>query len=142
MSKCKYENYTLTNYLQFINSKRIEIDSVLAKVGNQRFWGFIIYKLNKKFPTRNYTRSINVPENVMPPVLEGLIGKVKDKATVILASEHQQIVNELSHVQGFIDDQEQKEEEIKARLQSRISSHKDMQSIITRIQNLIDESKL
>ena len=79
------ENYTLTDYLQFINSKRIEIDSVLAKVGNQRFWDFIIYKLNKKFPTRNYNRSINVPEYVMPPVLEGLIGKVKDKYSLLLS---------------------------------------------------------
>ena len=106
-SNCEAENdqnYALTNYLQFVNSKRIEIDReelilILAKVGNQRFWDFIIYKLNKKFPTRNYNRSIYVPEYVIPCALEGVIGIVNDKAREILAAEHQQIVNELSHVQ-------------------------------------------
>jgi len=39
------ENYVLTDYLKFVKSKRIEI-------GNPRFWDFIIYKLNKKFPRR------------------------------------------------------------------------------------------
>lgn len=52
------ENYALADYLKFVKSKRIEIDSVLAKVGNPRFWDFIIYNLNKKFPRRDYNRSV------------------------------------------------------------------------------------
>jgi hypothetical protein len=83
-----------------------------------------------------------VPEYVILPELEHLTEKVNHKVSEILAPERQQIVDELSHVQGFIDTPEQKEEEIKARLQSKISSHKDMQPIITRIQSLIEESKL
>lgn len=82
-----------------------------------------------------------MPEYVILSELEDLIEKVNHKASEILAPERQQILNELSNVRGFIDTPEQKEE-IKARLQSKISSHKDMQPIITWIQNLIDESKL
>jgi hypothetical protein len=117
------ENYALTKYLKFVESKRIEIDSVLAEVGNSRFWDFIIYKLNKKFQRRNYNRSVEVPEYVILSELEDLIEKVNHKVSEILAPERQQIVNELSHVQGFIDTPERKEEEIIARLQSKISSH-------------------
>ncbi|HYV51768.1 MAG TPA: DUF2399 domain-containing protein [Candidatus Eisenbacteria bacterium] len=135
------ENYALTDCLKFVKSKRIEIDSVLAKVGNPRFWDFIIYNLNKKFPRRDYNRSVKVPEYVILPELEDLAEKVNHKVSEILATERQQIVDELSHVQGFIDTPEQKEE-IKARLQSKISSHKDMQPIITRIRSLIEESRL
>src|SRR5215469_13506187 len=136
------ENYALTDCLKFVKSKRIEIDSVLAKVGNPRFWDFIIYNLNKKFPRRDYNRSVKVPEYVILPELEDLAEKVNHKVSEILATERQQIVDELSLVQGFIDTPEQKEEEIKARLQSKISSHKDMQPIITRIRSLIEESRL
>jgi hypothetical protein len=127
------ENYALTDYLQFVNSKRIEIDSVLAKVGNQRFWNFIIYKLDKKFRTRNYNRSVNIPEYIMPSVLEELIRKVNSKVAVILAPKRGEIIRELSHVQGFIEPLEEKEEEIKTVLQREILCHEDIYAIITRI---------
>lgn len=136
------ENYALTDYLQFVNSKRIEIDSVLAKVGNQRFWNFIIYKLDKKFRTRNYNRSVNIPEYIMPSVLEELIRKVNSKVAVILAPKRGEIIRDLSHVQGFIEPLEEKEEEIKAVLQREILCHEDIRPIITQIQNLIYECKL
>ena len=42
--------------------KRIEIDSVLKEVGNERFWDFVIHELIDLFPTRDYNRVIDVDD--------------------------------------------------------------------------------
>jgi hypothetical protein len=47
----------LKGYLLDVTRKRIEIDIVLAKVGNGEFWDFVIHKLTERFPTRNYNRA-------------------------------------------------------------------------------------
>src|SRR5688572_30199045 len=50
--------------------KRIEIDSVLAQVGDKRFWDYIKEELESIFPDRDYNRSITVSEYVFPEVFE------------------------------------------------------------------------
>ena len=92
--------------------------------------------------TRNYNRSVNIPEYIMPSVLEELIRKVNSKVAVILAPKRGEIIRELSRVQGFIEPLEEKEEEIKAVLQREILCHEDIRPIITKIQNLIYECRL
>jgi hypothetical protein len=78
----------------------------------------------------------------MPSVLEELIRKVNSKVAVILAPKRGEIIRDLSHVQGFIEPLEEKEEEIKAVLQREILCQEDIRPIITQIQNLIYECKL
>ncbi len=46
--------------LEFLKNRRIEIDAILAKVGVERFFGFIMYKLKEQSPTRNYNRAISI----------------------------------------------------------------------------------
>ena len=43
-------------YLEYIAEKRIEIDSVLARVGNEAFWDFVIHKLIERFTHIHYRR--------------------------------------------------------------------------------------
>ena len=52
--------------LDYLEKTRIEIDSITAQVGNQRFWNFIMDKLEKIFTTRDYTRAIDIPDYVAP----------------------------------------------------------------------------
>ncbi len=42
--------------------RRIEIDAILAQVGDERFWEYIIFKLKQLYPKRNYNRAISLPE--------------------------------------------------------------------------------
>jgi 5S rRNA maturation endonuclease (ribonuclease M5) len=63
--------------LKYTANMRIEIDSVLAKVGNEPFWEYIVDNLVKQFPQRNYNRSINVPQFVMPDVINEFLNKIK-----------------------------------------------------------------
>jgi hypothetical protein len=62
----------------FLNSgkcgKRIEIDKVLAYVCAERSWQeIVIKKFGEFFPTRDYRRSIYVPEYITPPILQARI---------------------------------------------------------------------
>ena len=58
--------------LKYVKTKRIEIDSVIAVNDNQKFWEYIVKKLEEQFPTRNYNRTIDIPEHVVPTTIEKL----------------------------------------------------------------------
>ncbi|MFL6381102.1 MAG: hypothetical protein ACJ72S_07415 [Nitrososphaeraceae archaeon] len=48
--------------VEFLKERRIEIDAILAQVGDERFWESIIFKLKQLYPKRNYNRAISLPE--------------------------------------------------------------------------------
>ena len=60
----------LKSQLDYLKQHRVEIDSVLAEVGNEEFWNYIIEKLEEIFPNRNYNRAIKVPEYILPEIFE------------------------------------------------------------------------
>jgi hypothetical protein len=58
----------------------VEIDSVLTALNNNAiFWQFIHFKLQERFPTRNYNRAIDIPEYVIPDCVEELNDIVREK---------------------------------------------------------------
>jgi hypothetical protein len=124
--------------LRYLSSKRIEIDSVLAKVGNERFWDFVVTKLNAKFPLRNYNRSIIVPEFVIPDSIQNIFKKLEERLTLITAPERDKIIaQELSQVSGFIDNIGKKEQDIVTRFKKAISSDKDILLITERLDHIL-----
>jgi len=135
----------LADYLQFVSHKRIEIDSVLAKVGSKRFWDFLVNKINEKFPTRNYNRAITIPKQVLPTVLEELVELATKKIASFLKPEYEKITKELVQVYGFITvDIKEKEAEIVKRLKDKIEtdaveSDKDLDSFIKKIKDMREE---
>ena len=136
------DEITFNKNIEYNTDKRIEIDSVLAKVGNKPFWEYVVHKLVKQFPQRNYNRSINVPGFVMPDVINQFLNKLKNKIVGGIEPEYDTITDELSDFEGTFDDVSEQEEEITARLKSIITNDKEIQSILTRVQNLIDEIEI
>ena len=56
---------------EYLKTKRIELDSILAVVGNEAFWNYIMYRLEELFPDGiDYTRVISAepasPSNYYP----------------------------------------------------------------------------
>jgi len=47
---------------EFLKTSRIEINAVIAAVGDVRFWEFIMDKLQDLYPSRNYNRAIELPK--------------------------------------------------------------------------------
>lgn len=75
--------------VNFLENKRVEIDAVLAKVEEERFFEYIKNKMNELYPTRDYNRAIGIPTeyystgddfDILPdPIKKGLM-RIKDIA--------------------------------------------------------------
>ncbi len=78
------DSFDLASNIEYLRHKRIEIDSVIKYVGNARFWAFVIDKLKKEFPIKNYNRAINIPSSVIPEPLEKLTNIVNREVTKVL----------------------------------------------------------
>ena len=98
-----YDN-GLSKKVEYVSSKRIEIDSVMAAINdNAKFWEFILSKLQERFPTRNYNRAINVPEYVMPTTIESLNKMVREKGIAVSEKVRLKLKEEFSNTKGFLD---------------------------------------
>lgn len=93
----------------FLNSgkcgRRAEIDNVLAYVGAERFWQeTVIKKFGELFPSRDYRRSIYVPEHIIPPKFQDTIDFVRGQVKDILKPEYEKNMSKLKNYVGFIPD--------------------------------------
>jgi len=121
--------YTITEWddmIDYLDSeKRIEIDSVLRVIGNERFWNFILKELDSVFPTRDYNRAITIPEYVPPKEIDDLIANIKTIVSEFQKDERENISSELVDIEGFID-VKPKEKEIKDRLRANIQDNSEI----------------
>ena len=128
----------LEESLRYLRHYRIEIDSILAELNNnERFWDFILDKLVDIFPNRNYNRSIDVKESIMPEKLEEFITNITDLIAQIQEAERQKIMEELENTVGFIDNIVIKKEEIENRLRSVIEKdNHELKKILSEFEEL------
>ena len=47
---------------RYLWDKRIEIDAILAQVGNEGLWKYLMHQITTKEPIRDYTPIIEKPE--------------------------------------------------------------------------------
>src|SRR5215831_12770134 len=87
----------------FLEHSRVEIDGVLAAVGSERLWEYIMYKLKQLFPKRDYNRVIQQQPVLSSPGaigdIENYINYVKEKATY---TKWEEIQKSLANVEGMI----------------------------------------
>ena len=125
ISLLKSGNQYIRHFIPDLNSRkrrRIEIDSVLKAVGNQRFWDFVIYKLEKLFPNRNYNRAIDVDkiaDNIYTPELYDLQDFVTNMINDILKDSIKKTKKDLEDYKGFLQDIEKTESAIKKWFENR-----------------------
>lgn len=104
--------------LEFLKHRRIEIDAILANVGGEKFFEYIMYSLNNISSTRNYNRAINLTteffnqENVLmlPSSVRKLFEYVQNVSDVATAKTKVDIKTKLEKVNGFIKVEDKKEE--------------------------------
>jgi hypothetical protein len=139
------KNLVSSDVLEFLKYKKVEIDAVLAAVGNERFWEYLVHKLLQHYPTRDYTRVVkSSPEvsNYYPVIvynLEIVLGKYND---LILQNEALAINDELKEVEGFIENINQRRQDIDKRYRAIVNKDKTLKEINDKltieIQPLID----
>lgn len=137
-----------SDVLEFLKYKKVEIDAVLAAVDSERFWEYLIYKLDQHYPTRNYTRVIkSAPDasKYYPTVIYGLHNVIKKYIDLILEDEASEIEDELKEVKGFIEDIDQRRQDIDKRYRVIVDKDETLKEIdeklTTEIQPLIDQLK-
>lgn len=104
--------------IEFLKTSRIEINAVIAAVGDQRFWNFIMDKLHELYPTRNYNRAIDLPSedtdidetDLYPNAIRKLILQVRKIAANAVEETEKKIISEQKNVQGFLDVPKKKQE--------------------------------
>ncbi len=65
------ERYTpkISTYIQYLKTKRIELDSIVAVVGNEALWNYIMYRLKELFPEGvDYNRVISSNPGILSEV--------------------------------------------------------------------------
>lgn len=122
--------------LKFFEHRRIEIDAILAKVGGERFFEFIMFKLKAKSPKRNYNRAIPISTklfnkdnfDLLPEPIQKQFILIQQIADVATKETRETIKTELSYVAGFIDVVEKKKE-IMIKLADAISENEKIKEI-------------
>ena len=109
----------LLNFLD--TGMRIEIDSIRAEVNNnEEFWDYIIAQLTSVFPTRDYNRAINIPDFVLPKLIDKMIKEIENIVSDSQKQLREEIKNDLMKVEGFYAVKE-KTRGIRERLMSPVS---------------------
>ena len=123
---------------EFLRTKRVEIDAVLAAVGNERFWEYIMKKLIELSPTRDYNRAISMPANetLYDKSLQDLWTYTNLYVESIVKEEKTQIQDELENVEGMIDVDE-KNKEIQTRMENKLSDNEGMKLMVSKIDELL-----
>jgi 5S rRNA maturation endonuclease (ribonuclease M5) len=125
-----YDEIEWDGMIEYLDSgKRIEIDSVLRVIGNEKFWNFVMKELDSVFSKRDYNRAVDIPEYVPPKEIDDLFAKIKNIISEYQTDERENISDELVDIEGFID-VKTKEEEIKDRLRTNVQDDSDVKNKI------------
>jgi hypothetical protein len=133
------EEETFKVNMEYLRKKRIELDSVVRKVGNQRFWEYIAEMLTNEFPTRDYNRAIKVPTYVFPDVLTDLADALRRKTTEILYVNVRQTKEEFEDYEGIIKDVNQEESDIEEQFKDVITMNANLAPILKKMQKLLED---
>lgn len=135
--------------LEFLKHRRIEMDAILTKVGAERFFEFVLYKLKEISPTRDYNRAIDLStelyneDNVsmLPDPLKRFFEHVQTISDAATEEIKNYIESDLEKVEGFLEVQ-QKKKEIATQLTETLVENEDMKEIIGKCQELMQPGVL
>lgn len=87
----------LKQELKYLKTKRIEINSVMFQLDdNAAFWDWIAQELRSIFPYRDFNRSVDIPEYVLPESLQQLNDVVEEKGKLKLKDQREKLQERLS----------------------------------------------
>jgi hypothetical protein len=128
--------------IEFLKEQRIEIDAILAQVGDERFWEYILFKLKQLHPKRNYNRAIPFPEkyskeksDLLPRATKKLIRYIMDLTEDGTKQTESDIRAEQENVDGFIDIQQQRKKNME-RLTKALSEYDYMKTVDDKISEI------
>jgi hypothetical protein len=128
--------------LEFLEQYKVEIDAVLAVVGSERLWQYLMDKIEKLFPRRDYTKAIATAISLSshyPEAIRNFETYISSFAQDLITNEQLKIGAELKDVKGFIDVQEKKIE-IDKRLGKPIENNEHLKDIALKIEEMVKKA--
>jgi hypothetical protein len=130
--------------LEFLKDRRIEIDAILAKVGAERFFEFIMHKLRAKSPTRNYNRAIDISIklynkdslDILPGPVKTYLEAIQNISNAAAARTTTDIRSRLASVEGFLEVQSKKKE-IKMEIAEALIEDERMKKVCLKCKELV-----
>jgi hypothetical protein len=138
------EEYTPSEYTDnpYLKHKRIELDSIVAKIGAEGLWKYVMHIL-EKFGPFDYSREISMPphEIFYPRPIAELLSCIKGYVDRKLAKEEEGIQSELESVDELTDIEE-KEKEIEKRLYPELTGDDTMKKIVSECERVLKKLPL
>lgn len=120
--------------LDYLRNKRIEINAVMKEVGRERFWEWIIFKLENEFGNdMNYNRAIDIPQahEFVPDELRTFNTLVISKIRDVLKPEQDDKLEELAHynatIEGMIEDVSKYEDGLREEFQDIVDERANVE---------------
>ena len=130
---------------QYLLDTRIELDSIIQKVGANAFWEYIVDQLENEFPEpRDYRKIVPEPEPIeyYPDELNQIIDYLRDYTKYSYSEKWNEIKEqELKEVDELLQIEE-KREEIDEVLKPIVAEHEGMKVIVTKLKELMESGGL
>jgi hypothetical protein len=129
---------------EYLSSLRIELDSIVAKIGREPLWEYVVYKMEKEFKETgfDYTKVIDRPVDatIYPDVVADFLAKLNTYQNKITEEEWNTIVEEELTGVKELREVAEKEDECIERLENIVTNDTVIQnSVVPKVQKLLDE---
>jgi hypothetical protein len=137
-------NLTSEDYLYedkidpYLRHHRIELDSIVAKVGANVFWKYIMHQMNELGPF-DYTEEVSMPsyETLYTAEMADMITYLHEYTAGIVGDAEDEIIdNELSEVDELLEI-ETKEKEIQSNFEEMVSKDEGYKTISSEVKELL-----
>jgi hypothetical protein len=111
--------------LDFLRTRRIEINAVKNAAGPEELWNYIIRRLQEIYPNRDYNRALDVPKpsHYRPPELSRLVNLIDAITYTILQPDIARCRCELGNFDGFIEDVNDYEKELEVQFEQVLNGN-------------------
>ena len=112
----------------------------MEHVGNERFWQWVLDKLEKQFPNRDYDRVTDLPKSYQfkPDELDNVDRRVRDYISHIMEPVIEQKIQELKNYAGFIEDVDEYERETYDEIKDYLDENLNLELLQQDLQKILD----
>jgi hypothetical protein len=125
--------------IDFLKKSKIELDAILAAVGSEKLWKYLMERLKESHPTRDYNRVISSRPSLLyhyPQSIKNLVRYMDNHIDSLISKEREKIEAELKDVEGFVE-VEKKKKEIEKRLGDIVEADPDLKKMGQKLEELI-----
>jgi hypothetical protein len=134
---------------EYLKTRRIELDSIQEKVGGEKLWEYIMYRLQlPEFNTKfDLTKVIEIPttEKLRPQPVKDVLQRVDNHIDKITEQRRSQIMIEQKNADRLTEKIKKEieiEEELNGKIRAAEQDDKGLQKIITKFAELLQQDAL